>query len=127
MPNNELYIELKFPGMNEYSSANRTNKQVGAAMKKKYTNIVSIFAKQQLRIDKNGFYDLEIEWQTKDNRRDADNIFTSIKFLIDGCVEAGVLENDSRKFIRHISNKIYTTGKDAVNLKFIKVIKVINN
>jgi Holliday junction resolvase RusA-like endonuclease len=38
-------------------------------------------------------------WYSKDEKKDIDNVAFSKKFVMDGLVEAGVLKDDSRKYI----------------------------
>lgn len=44
----------------------------------------------------------------KNNKRDADNIFFAVKFILDSMVEYGVIENDSRKYVSSIQNSVFT-------------------
>ena len=39
-------IETELPTLNEYINAERTNKYIASAMKKKYTNICAMYARQ---------------------------------------------------------------------------------
>lgn len=49
--------------------------------------------------------DLEITWICKNRRKDKDNIMAGTKFILDGLVAAGVIENDGWKQIGDISHK----------------------
>ena len=111
-------IRTELPALNEYIDAERTNRYISAAMKKKYTKICAMAALQvKNKIDKNGLYDLIITWNVTDNRKDADNIYFSAKFLIDGLVASGALAGDGRKHIRHIHNYIFTKDKYLINVE----------
>jgi len=99
----KLQIEAKFPTLNEYTNANRTNKYAGASIKKKWTKIVATHC---LRADISPCKKVKLEfiWQEKNKRRDPDNFIFSKKFILDGMVKAGVLENDGWNQIDSISD-----------------------
>ena len=46
------------------------------------------------------------KWHVK-GRHDSDNIAFAKKFVLDGMVKAGVLENDNPKCVRHLADYIY--------------------
>ena len=73
-------------------------------------------------IDPNIVYDIELLWETVNNRIDPDNIYFAVKFILDGVVKAGILKSDGRKNIRNIYNKIETTGQNRVIMKLNKSI-----
>jgi len=62
-------------------------------MKKKQTEIVMYAAIEQ-KIPNIKKADLKFTWHEKSRRRDPDNIAFAKKFILDGLVSAGVLEND---------------------------------
>ena len=98
-----LWLPIKFPGLNDYVDANRRNKFVGHNMKEEYTNAVTLLAK------KNGItvkYPVIINfvWQEENSKRDPDNIIFAKKFILDGLVNAGVLPNDTQKWILGFSD-----------------------
>lgn len=47
---------------------------------------------------------IEIHWHEKNERRDIDNVAYAIKFILDGLVTSGKLEDDSRKWVRGITH-----------------------
>jgi Holliday junction resolvase RusA-like endonuclease len=46
-------------------------------------------------------------WYSKDKRKDLDNICYSKKFVLDGLVQAGVLEDDSRKYVSGFADSFF--------------------
>ena len=54
-------------------------------------------------------YPVEIvyRWYSRDNRKDIDNVAFAKKFINDGLVKAGVIQNDSRKFIKGFKDEFY--------------------
>ena len=53
--------------------------------------------------------ELVITFFEKTKKRDVDNIQSSVKFILDALQKAGILKNDSRKYVK----QIYSTVKDA--------------
>lgn len=118
---NKLLIPCELVSLNEYISANRTNKFRAAKIKIQQTNLCAFFAKEQnLTLDLNKQYDLKIEWFTALKNKDSDNVFFSVKFILDGIVKAGILKSDGFKNIRNISN-IRTIGKSGIIVNFEEV------
>lgn len=46
-------------------------------------------------------------WFCRDQRKDTDNVAFAKKFINDGLVLVGILENDSRKFVCGFSDEFY--------------------
>jgi hypothetical protein len=117
-----LRFDIKLPTLNEYIAAERsTNKRAGSALKKKWTNIVEVIVLSQTKEKLSGLYDVEIDWITKDNRKDADNVYFAVKFILDGLVKSKLLPNDGRANIRDIKNTISTEKKDYCIVRFLAV------
>ena len=83
--------------LNQYTNENRKNRFGGAAKKKQATQICAIHTKKAMR---EGFklhtfpVDFEFNWYAKDRRSDKDNIAFMRKFVFDGFIQAGLLDND---------------------------------
>lgn len=88
---NRITIPGEFPTMNQIIAKSKQHYAVYAKMKKKYTELVISHA---AGMDTIGKADFVFTWYCKDKRKDPDNIATGIKFLLDGLVEAGVMEGD---------------------------------
>lgn len=92
-------------GLNEYTNACRRNKYQGAKLKKLYTEIAYTSAlaamanRREKWIQPTKRVCIACEWIEKDHRRDPDNIASGIKFVLDGIVKAGVIADDSQKYI----------------------------
>lgn len=93
-----FWLPIKFPGLNEYTQANRSNAHIGNDMKTEYTNAVALVVKRD------GFrvkYPVTIDfvWQEENAKRDPDNIIFAKKFILDGLVVAGILPNDTQQWV----------------------------
>ena len=62
-------------------------------------------------------------------RRDVDNIQSSQKFILDSLVEAGVLVDDSQKYVKQIYHRIFNSKKEysVVYLLEEKEVELIVN
>lgn len=84
-------IPGELPSMNQIIAKSKQHYGAYAAMKKKYTGLVIEHANDVQPIGKADFV---ITWYCKNKRIDPDNTSAGVKFLLDGLVEAGVMEND---------------------------------
>ena len=92
----KLIISGKLPGMNEYISAERTNRYEAAAMKREAEKLVIFAARSSLRGWKaKGPVMMHYLWVEKDRKRDKDNISGyGRKIIQDSLVKAKFLRND---------------------------------
>jgi len=96
-------IPGRLPGLNEIIDAAKRNPHEYARMKETCTAMVAWLAKKLPRFEKVA---LVITWYEPDLRRDPDNIMAGQKFILDGLVQAGVLPNDSQKYVRGIMHRL---------------------
>lgn len=116
---NALRIDCDFVYLNDYIDSERTNRIIASSIKKKLTNIV---IKQCLYANCNKpkyKVDMTFRWHVK-GRHDSDNIAFAKKYVLDGMVKAGVLENDNPKWVRHLKDYIYHDVKKP-NLDYVEV------
>lgn len=64
---------------------------------------------------------INFEWHEKTKRRDADNIASAKKFILDALVKTKVLKDDSRKYVIGFYDKIIDDTKDYVVVELIEV------
>lgn len=102
-------MKLTIPGsltdLNTYINAERTHRYKGAKIKKEETALVATYARSLPKVEK---YPVQVHfhWYCKNKRKDIDNIIFSQKFVLDGLVDAGVLENDGWKQISGITHSL---------------------
>lgn len=98
-------IKTKFPTLTDIISASKKHFAVYSKMKKKYTNMVWAFAKAAHVKTASGPIRLTVIWrEPKKSRRDPDNVMAAKKFILDGLVNAGVIQNDSHKYVSGCSD-----------------------
>lgn len=102
-------VPIKIPSLNEYTSACRTNAYAGAKMKKDVQTTVALFAKRLKPVTKP--VTVAFEWTEKNKRRDLDNVSYGKKFILDALVEAGILPDDSPRWVRGFTDT-FTLGND---------------
>lgn len=103
-----LVINEKLPNLNDYTKACRTNKYVGASMKKKCEGIISGYIMQQLKgVSFENKVKLSFRWYEKDKRRDLDNICFSKKFILDALVNNNIIATDSWKGVIGFTDEFF--------------------
>lgn len=106
-----IVLPFELPDLNTYIRAERGNRYAAASLKKKYTQkVVDEVAYQYAMIEVP--VEIHFTWHCKNKRKDPDNISFGTKFLLDGLVEAGVLEGDSARHITGFTHN-FVYGKNA--------------
>lgn len=109
----KLVIPGPLPGLNEYISAERANRQLGAKLKREAQWVVEVCAKKQLRkFRPAGSVRMKYTWYERNRRRDKDNVSSfGRKVIQDALVKAGVLENDGWAQIDGFSDDFQVDAK----------------
>ena len=115
-----ITIHGEMMDMNTFQNKTRTNKFIGAKIKKEETERVYWECKQQ-KVSPVTEYPVHISfiWYVKNNKKDPDNISFAKKFCLDGLVEAGVLQGDGRKFINGFTDEFETSDNPRVEIIII--------
>lgn len=92
-----MVVEGRFPSLNDFISAERANRHVGAKMKRRETDRARAAAVAAGMPRFVGPVAVRFLWVERDRRRDLDNVAFAKKFVLDGLVEAGVLEDDGQR------------------------------
>lgn len=105
-------MKLTIPGelcdLNTYIKNLNSNRWSGNQVKQDETYRVASLARVT-RMPEMTKYPVHItyDWYCKDQRKDTDNVAFAKKFINDGLVQAGVLENDSRKFVAGFTDRFF--------------------
>lgn len=94
----KIVILGEFVSLNEYIDAERGNRFAAAKIKANETARVK-YACLGLPPVRKFPVAILFDWYTQNSRKDADNIDFAKKFILDGLVLAGVLPDDSRKYV----------------------------
>ena len=116
---NRFVIHQKLPSLNEVIGANRGNKYMGAGLKRQVQKDICDWITVALM--KNTLYPVDqcemfIIWHEKTKRRDADNIQSAQKFILDSMVEMHIIKDDSRRYVTQINHKIVDDTEDYVEV-----------
>lgn len=111
----EIEIEGRLPHLNDYINKERTNRFMAAKIKRDATDLVAWQAKKYAGMVKDYPLSIIFNWSVKPNRGkypDPDNIGFAAKFVLDGLVKAGVIEDDTFKQIEVITHQFEWGAKD---------------
>lgn len=111
-------IDQRLPGLNEVIGANRTNKHVGARLKRDTEEIISFYILNAVNNGKlkpiQGSCTVNFDWCEKTKKRDVDNIQSSQKFVLDALQKTGIIPNDSQRYVQQTSHRVLHTASDYV-------------
>lgn len=118
---NYFVIEDKLPSLNDYINVCRSNKYNGAKFKKNIEKTISIYIhnakiKKVLKPTDKPII-VHFEWHEKTKRRDADNVASAKKYILDAMQTSGIIPNDNRKYVRGFTDVIINDKKDFVVVK----------
>lgn len=117
-------IHSRLPSLNEVISENRANRYKGAKLKKDTESLIIAEIKRQ-KVQPVTEYPVEvfIRWVEPNRKRDVDNIQSSKKFILDAMVKAGVLTNDSQKYVAQVHDVVEIGNSAMVEIYVEDVIK----
>lgn len=94
----KIFIPGKFPSLNDYVDAERSNRYAGAKMKKEYTALAAGYFKALPNIDEPMY--IQFTFIEQNSRRDPDNFVAfARKCILDGLQVAGKIPNDNMKWV----------------------------
>jgi len=119
----EISVSGKLPHLNEYIQKERSNRFMGAKLKKDATELVVWQAKPYAGKITEYPVSVIMNWYVKKNRgkyADPDNIGFGAKFILDGLVHAGVLEDDTFRQIESITHQFeWDSTEDKVVVQLV--------
>ena len=107
METQKLTILGELPDLNTIIAASKQHWAKYHAFKKRYTDYVALVAKMQLQPIMEYPVAIEIDWHCRNRRKDPDGIAFGKKFILDGLVEAGILEGDGWKHISELYDRFF--------------------
>lgn len=122
---NYFIIDAKLPSLNQYQNACRANKYQGANFKKEVETVIGWAIRQAVCKGELKPTDkpivLHFEWHEKTKRRDADNIASAKKFILDALQKQKIIPNDNRKYVKGFHDTIIDDEKDFVKVEIIEL------
>ena len=121
-------IDEKMPSLNEYINICRKNKYCAAKFK---SYIETLICKYINKYKKNKLLrpveykcTIHFTWHENTQKRDVDNIQFGQKFILDAMQKAGIIKNDSRKYV----GQTYHTILNDSDKTYVEVeIREVNN
>lgn len=117
---NGFIIKAKLPSLNEYIAACNKNRYGGGRFKHDIEEVIGWGIKQAISAGKlRRTVDpmiVHFKWHEKTKRRDADNIASAKKYILDAMQTFGVIPNDSRKYVRAFTDEIIDDKEDFVEV-----------
>ena len=98
----EFVIPGSLPTMNEIIAKSKQHPKSYSRMKKDFTALVMIHARNLPKVGKSDFV---ITWYCKDKRKDPDNLIAGQKFIFDGLTKVGVMTNDGWSEVGNIAHR----------------------
>lgn len=116
-------IHSRLPSLNDVISDNRANRYKGAKLKKDTEALIIAEIKTQ-KVQPVTDYPVEvfIRWVEPNRKRDVDNIQSSKKFILDAMVKAGVLVNDSQKYVAQVHDFVEVGDSTKVEVEVRKQV-----
>ena len=99
-----IIIPGELPDLNQIIAESKNHWGSYSSLKKANTQLVA-FCTKQAKVKQYKKIDLEITWYCKNRRKDKDNIMAGTKFILDGLVQAGVIQNDGWANVGDIRHK----------------------
>ncbi len=118
-----LVLPMTLPGLNDYITAERSHRQSGAAMKRKWQRDVALVMRQQLRQPLREPVIMRYTWVEKDRKRDKDNISSfGRKVIQDSFVkDLKALRNDGWSNIESFSDRfIVDKSRPRVEIEILE-------
>lgn len=110
---NKIVIPLPLTDLNKYITKERGHPRAGSAEKKKNTNKCALFVTRAMQLGVKFDFPcrLKFTWIISDKRKDPDNIAFAKKYILDGMVNAGFMENDNMNYIEGFSDHFIVDKK----------------
>ena len=123
MTSASFFLDFPLPTMNEMIRTARGNRYAAAAQKKKYTNLVAEEIMVQTDRPQYEAISIDLTWIEIRKKRDPDNVFAAVKFILDGIKTAGIIDDDDRDHVASITNRITVSDSRGVVVRMISVPK----
>lgn len=108
----KFVIPGRLPSLNDYINACRKNKYAGAKFKKDTEEFIRYCIKNAKLQPLSVPAALFVKWYEPNEKRDADNVQSGQKYILDALVSEKILKNDTRRYVKQINHEILTDRKN---------------
>lgn len=116
-----IIIPGELPDLNTIIAETKGHWGNYSSLKKTNTQLVAFCTKRDIKRRYNKI-DLDITWHCKNKRKDKDNIMAGTKFILDGLVMAGIIQNDGWAHVGQIKHTFDVDKQDPrVEVKITEV------
>lgn len=105
-----MVIPGTMPGLNDFMREANRSRYDGARMKRRETERARLCAMGLPYFP--GRVRVLFTWVERDRRRDPDNVAFAKKFVFDGLVAAGVIQNDSPRYVAGFEDRFAVDPRD---------------
>ena len=107
-------VKGRLPGQNEMIKAAKIGRRGGAysSEKKKLTTSVALMALSAGLTPVEGRCFIRFLWHEPNKRRDYDNIRAGAKYILDGLVEAGIIQDDGWRCVTGLDDRFFKDKED---------------
>lgn len=125
MEHSHFTVNQKLPSLNDYINVCRRNKYQAAQFKREVEEVIGwairqAQAKGELKPTDKPIC-VNFEWHEKSKRRDADNIASAKKFVLDAMQKFNIIPNDNRKYVKGFNDIIIDDTYDGVKVTLIEL------
>ncbi|PCW41864.1 hypothetical protein [Listeria monocytogenes] len=119
---NKIIIPLPLTDLNTYINKERGHRQAAAKVKKQMTYICACYVKRAMShgVTFSTPCRIKFTWIIPNKKKDPDNLAFAKKFIFDGMMEAGFLENDNLNYIEGFSD-YFIVDKDEESRVIVEV------
>jgi len=126
----EFFIPVRMPGLNEFLEQAYISRYLAGQMKKEWTELSSLYARQAKLGHFTEPITVEFHWYEPNYKRDQDNVAFAKKFIFDGLQDKQypVITNDNYKWVKGFSDAFHYEGKEGVRvvMKEVEYVRTIN-
>lgn len=117
---NGFIVKAKLPSLNEYIAACNNNRYGGGRFKREIEEVIGWGIKQAISAGKLKRTEnpviVHFVWHEKTKRRDADNIASAKKYILDAMQTFRIIPNDNRKYVKGFTDLIVDDTADYVEV-----------
>ena len=119
-----MIIPGELPGLNDIIDKSKNFWGRYSDSKRQYTELVWLHARTTLKPFRKFPVDFRFDWYCSSKRKDKDNIAVGKKFILDGLTDAGIIPDDSWRYIGNFQDYFYV---DRTNPRVVVVMTEQNS